>query len=67
MEDSKNDQPTAGDLRIEYKEEKIRMGTSKTSMPKSIKRLENTIQEFSNLEGLNLPESAMVRDAKEVK
>ena len=55
--------PTAGkrDIQKEYKEEKMRMETVKASMTKSLKRLEGANQESSDLEGLNLPDSGMVR------
>ena len=43
--------PTAGegDIQKEYKEEKMRMGTVKASMTKSLKRLEGANQESSDL------------------
>ena len=71
MKDPINDQPAqpqfAGDPRNEYKEEKIQMGTAKTSMTKNLKQLENAIQEFSNLDELNSPENCMLRSATEIQ
>ena len=63
QDDAKGEKP---DPERDYNEGKLRMRTDKTLMTKKLKRLENAIADFVELQQMDIPKEDLVGAAKEV-